>query len=116
MAAIVYQSWGLPQILAHVPSLHFTCIFWRIISHKSIISDDLLLHMYFYKHFVGVSTYIYKYLYLFQDLLVAEIYLVSEINSKSMSWKLKVRIVRLWKNSDRKDLITLFPIEIILMD
>ncbi|KAH0645346.1 hypothetical protein KY284_033230 [Solanum tuberosum] len=41
---------------------------------------------------------------------------ISEINSKSMYWKLKVRIVRLWENTDRDRPDCPFSIEVILMD
>ncbi|KAH0784241.1 hypothetical protein KY290_003839 [Solanum tuberosum] len=41
---------------------------------------------------------------------------ISEINSKLMYWKLKVRIVRLWENTDRDRPDCPFSIEVILMD
>ncbi|KAH0705271.1 hypothetical protein KY289_010347 [Solanum tuberosum] len=41
---------------------------------------------------------------------------ISEINNKSMYWKLKVRIVRLWENTDRDRPDCPFSIEVILMD
>ncbi|XP_049405180.1 uncharacterized protein LOC125868573 [Solanum stenotomum] len=41
---------------------------------------------------------------------------ISEINSKSMYWKLKVRIVRLWENTDHDRPDCPFSIEVILMD
>ncbi|XP_049375033.1 uncharacterized protein LOC125840091 [Solanum verrucosum] len=41
---------------------------------------------------------------------------ISEINNKSMYWKLKIRIVRLWENTDRDRPDCPFSIEVILMD
>ncbi|KAG5573722.1 hypothetical protein H5410_063488 [Solanum commersonii] len=41
---------------------------------------------------------------------------ISEINNKSMYWKLKVSIVGLWENTDRDRPDCPFSIEVILMD